>query len=299
MTDFYVYSYLREDGTPYYVGKGQGNRAYDPHPQGAVNLLPKDRSRIVMVQENMSEVCALTLEKILIAKYGRKIDGGILTNRTDGGEGGCGNTRKPIKVFCKFSGALIGRYPSVRVAAYKLGMTEPSMRSCAERTYKSIKNYIIRYEGDDMTDIRKLILENNKIVIYDVINSKVIDIVGYQKDAVRITGVKSSNIQRILSLNTKKKVFGNYTFVYFTFGWKDQINRNIYEYMNGSHLDRVSLRKPVDAYNRSGELIGTFNSAKECANVLGVTVVQISERCLRKKQWTRSGLTFRFRGDDI
>ncbi len=81
---FYVYLYLREDGTPYYVGKGKKLRAWAKHN---VNL-PKDESRIVFVARNLSEAEAHLLEKRLISSYGRKSnETGILRNLTDGGEG--------------------------------------------------------------------------------------------------------------------------------------------------------------------------------------------------------------------
>lgn len=85
MSIYYVYQYLRIDGTPYYIGKGQGNRAYSK----LHNIhLPKDQTRIVMIEENMLETDAIAMEIELIAKYGRKdIGTGILRNLTNGGEG--------------------------------------------------------------------------------------------------------------------------------------------------------------------------------------------------------------------
>jgi hypothetical protein len=86
--NFYVYMYLREDGTPYYVGKGKKRRAYSKEKRV---LPPKDESRIVFYKQNLTEEEAFEHEIELIALYGRKDLGtGILHNLTDGGEGSSG-----------------------------------------------------------------------------------------------------------------------------------------------------------------------------------------------------------------
>jgi hypothetical protein len=83
---FYVYAYLRKtDLTPYYIGKGSGNRAWNRCKN---HYPPKDLSRIIIMYDNISEQRAFDLEIFHIGYYGRKdIRTGILNNRTDGGEG--------------------------------------------------------------------------------------------------------------------------------------------------------------------------------------------------------------------
>jgi hypothetical protein len=90
-TGFYVYLYLREDGTPYYCGKGKGIRAWEQHRDIKNNRgiwTPVDWSRIIIVSWDLLEMGSFILERKIIKWYGRKDLGtGILRNKTDGGEG--------------------------------------------------------------------------------------------------------------------------------------------------------------------------------------------------------------------
>lgn len=94
MRIYYTYAWLRKDKTPYYIGKGQGNRAYWRHKK-AVQPPPKDR--ILILKKGLTEEEAFKHEKYMIALYGKQEKGGLLRNLTDGGEGVSGLKRGPRK----------------------------------------------------------------------------------------------------------------------------------------------------------------------------------------------------------
>lgn len=92
----YVYTYIRakdsavaKAGTPYYIGKGSGRRAWTKFA-GEVGM-PTDDRYIVILESDLTITGSLAIERRLIRWYGR-IDKntGILRNKTDGGEGGEG-----------------------------------------------------------------------------------------------------------------------------------------------------------------------------------------------------------------
>jgi len=100
---FYVYILTRPDGTPFYVGKGSGHRAFDHdtearsgHQCHKCNVIRKiwrsgDEVQRYTVFTTDDEDEAYAMEADLIALHGRA----NLTNGTDGGVGGRGHAVSP------------------------------------------------------------------------------------------------------------------------------------------------------------------------------------------------------------
>jgi len=84
---YYIYAYInKKTGLPYYIGKGKNKRAFVKHKNVST---PKDKSKIVFLETNLSDVGAQALERRYIEWFGRKnIDeNGILLNTKEGGDG--------------------------------------------------------------------------------------------------------------------------------------------------------------------------------------------------------------------
>jgi hypothetical protein len=112
MNDYYTYAYLREDKTPYYIGKGKGRRI-KKRCKGDVKP-PKDQSRIIFLKTKLTEGEAFKHEIYMIFIYGRKDLGtGILRNKTNGGDGSSGVVR-PLETRIKMSQNSRSGEPEVR-----------------------------------------------------------------------------------------------------------------------------------------------------------------------------------------
>ncbi|MBB4235042.1 NUMOD3 domain-containing DNA-binding protein [Rhizobium esperanzae] len=108
--EFYTYIWRDASGVPFYVGKGKGKRAHNTtnrskefkcvHANGGCS--------VEIVDWFMHESQAHAREVELIELYGRREMGGLLVNKTDGGEG-AGGAARSAETRAKMSAAQRGK----------------------------------------------------------------------------------------------------------------------------------------------------------------------------------------------
>jgi hypothetical protein len=128
--EYYTYAYLREDGTPYYIGKGKAGRITNSLHRIAI---PKNEERIIYLKKNLTDEEARKHEIYMIAILGRKDLGtGILRNMTDGGEG-CAGRRLSEETKKKLSDSHKGKKKSIE---HRKALSEAAKKRKASKETK-------------------------------------------------------------------------------------------------------------------------------------------------------------------
>jgi len=140
MNNYYTYAYLREDGTPYYIGKGSNGRAYESHKHIKV---PEDKNKILFLKQNLTEEDSFKHEKYMINVLGRKDLGtGILRNLTEGGEGTSGRihseeTRQ--KISNAHNNKILSEETKRKMSKSRMGERNPNYgKTTSEETKRKI-----------------------------------------------------------------------------------------------------------------------------------------------------------------
>lgn len=155
---FYTYAWLREDGSPYYIGKGHGDRAWSH--KSRKKSPPSDLSRILILKDNLTEEEAFKHEIYMIYVYGRKDLGtGILWNFTDGGQGPTG-LKHSVECRKRMSRSHTGkrRGPPSEATRKKMSETQKG-RKLPEETCKKMS---VAKKGKPWTEARRLAQSQRK-----------------------------------------------------------------------------------------------------------------------------------------
>jgi hypothetical protein len=158
-TNFYIYILFRDDGTPFYVGKGNGNR-WNQHELAVRNKAKRRGENLhktniirkmfaagwtevpkIKIAERLTREKACEYEIAWITALGRRPDG-PLVNRTNGGDGTAAPSEETRQ---KMRAAKLGKKPSeatlVQLRMMNVGRKHANRRgpACSEATRQKIR----------------------------------------------------------------------------------------------------------------------------------------------------------------
>lgn len=177
MNIYYVYFYIRSNnsstakkGTPYYIGKGKGKRAWNKHSNITT---PKDKSKIILVEQNLTELQAFILERYFIRWFGRKDnETGILHNKTNGGDGTSGykSTERNINISKANKGKIRSKETKLKISLSQKGKKKKPFTKLHKQNMSKAKlgnNYSKGKQKSEESKRKSSISNKNRLTVVD------------------------------------------------------------------------------------------------------------------------------------
>jgi hypothetical protein len=209
--NFYVYAHFDDRGIIFYIGKGQGDRAYNGVAGGikrrsqywcrhVEKYCAAGKPSVTILFSDMPESIALATEKKWIGMLGRSnLNRGQLVNLTDGGEGVSGrvyseSTRKKMSDKAKIRGCQVRGW-NKGIKSSDQTRSKLSLSHMGQKSWnKGLKTGIVAYN-------RRTILCHQNGKIYEAITHAADDL-----------NLNSQLINKVLA--GERKHTKNYTFQY-------------------------------------------------------------------------------------
>jgi hypothetical protein len=270
---YYVYILIDpRNSQPFYVGKGYKNRMMS-HESETRRVQYNNKEKCETIQEIWNVglqvkyeqifVCgekeSREKEKDLIKKYGRRIKGGLLTNKHVGGNGG-GRIGKQVCQYDK-DGTLISEYKSASDAERTTGISLSEITAVCRGDWKIAGGFQWRWKGEEPIQGYKRKSEKRKKVKSYTMKGEFVSEYESQYDAVLKLGKTKKSATKISSCC--RRLLPSY----LGFQWRfsdDPLPTNI-----------QPQSKRVVQMTMDGDVLNVFESISEAKRKTGVTSVSL------------------------